>query len=251
PLPVVGTKAAVIAKDLTTDKNAEIQEILDCILPPREWEEDGQLWRQQVSSQPATRAEVLKLGENLDMRLQQRQARETGICAIRRELFTQAFDELIRQVTINCAERGLLLLRVRDEMRMTTAAYQALYESSTAFGLRKALMSEQGKSDMEEEIQRLKTEKDEVQNELAKLKQRFDMSERRAAEMRQTEEKKHNEEISFLKKTNQQLKVHFASLLLFLSVNQRKKLVLILLLNWWFILIAIMQMADITCLVSA
>jgi hypothetical protein len=27
-------------------------------------------------------------------------------------------------VTINCAERGLLLLRVRDEMRMSTAAYQ-------------------------------------------------------------------------------------------------------------------------------
>jgi dynein light intermediate chain len=27
-------------------------------------------------------------------------------------------------VTINCAERGLLLLRVRDEIRMTIAAYQ-------------------------------------------------------------------------------------------------------------------------------
>ena len=38
-------------------------------------------------------------------------------------------DELIRQVTINCAERGLLLLRVRDEIRMTVAAYQTLYES--------------------------------------------------------------------------------------------------------------------------
>lgn len=48
-------------------------------------------------------------------------------------------DELIRQVTINCAERGLLLLRVRDEIRMTVAAYQTLYESSIAFGMRKAL----------------------------------------------------------------------------------------------------------------
>ena len=38
------------------------------------------------------------------------------------------------QVTINCAERGLLLLRVRDEMRMTIMAYQTLYESSVAFG---------------------------------------------------------------------------------------------------------------------
>ena len=61
-------------------------------------------------------------------------------------------DELIRQVTINCAERGLLLLRVRDEIRMTIAAYQTLYESSVAFGMRKALQAEQGKSDMEKQV---------------------------------------------------------------------------------------------------
>ena len=61
-------------------------------------------------------------------------------------------DELIRQVTINCAERGLLLLRVRDEVRMTIAAYQTLYESSIAFGMRKALMAEQRKADMEGKV---------------------------------------------------------------------------------------------------
>lgn len=52
------------------------------------------------------------------------QARETGICPVREELYAQCFDEIIREVTINCAERGLLLLRVRDELRMTIAAYQ-------------------------------------------------------------------------------------------------------------------------------
>jgi len=55
-------------------------------------------------------------------------------------------------VTINCAERGLLLLRVRDEIRMTIAAYQTLYESSVAFGMRKALESEKGKADMERQV---------------------------------------------------------------------------------------------------
>jgi hypothetical protein len=33
-------------------------------------------------------------------------------------------DELIRQVTVECGERGLLLLRIRDEIRMTLSAYQ-------------------------------------------------------------------------------------------------------------------------------
>lgn len=61
-------------------------------------------------------------------------------------------DELIRETTINCAERGLLLLRVRDEIQMTIAAYQTLYESSVAFGMRKALQAEQGKSDMEKRV---------------------------------------------------------------------------------------------------
>jgi len=65
---------------------------------------------------------------------------------------TPCTDELIRQVTINCAERGLLLLRVRDEIRITVAAYQTLYESSVAFGMPKALASEQGKSDLERKV---------------------------------------------------------------------------------------------------
>lgn len=61
---------------------------------------------------------------------------------------------MIRQITINCAERGLLLLRVRDEIKMTIAAYQSLYESSIAFGMRKALLSEQRKSEMQEKVKK-------------------------------------------------------------------------------------------------
>ncbi|XP_075050629.1 axonemal dynein light intermediate polypeptide 1-like [Mixophyes fleayi] len=135
---------------LEASKPAE--EILNAILPPREWMENNQLWIQQVSSTPSTRMDVVHLQEELDMKLQQRQARETGICPVRRELYSQCFDELIRQVTINCAERGILLLRVRDEIHMTISAYQTLYESSVAFGMRKALQAEQGKSDVEKKF---------------------------------------------------------------------------------------------------
>jgi len=99
-----------------------------------EWTDNGQLWVQYVSSTPATRLDVVNLQEKLDHTLQARQARETGICPVRAELYSQCFDELIRQITINCAERGLLLLRVRDEAKMTVSAYETLYESSIAFG---------------------------------------------------------------------------------------------------------------------
>merc|ERR1712093_490974 len=142
----------------------QTEDILNSILPPREWTEDGQLWIQYVSSTPATRLDVINLQEQLDLKLQQRQARETGICPVREELYAQCFDELIRQITINCAERGLLLLRVRDELRMTVAAYQGLYESSVAYGTRKALRSEQLKAELNKKTKEVeKKNSDELQ----------------------------------------------------------------------------------------
>ena len=63
----------------------------------------------------------------LDQKLMERQARESGICPVREELFGQCFDEIIRQSTLSEPERGLLLLRIRDEIKMTLAAYQTLY----------------------------------------------------------------------------------------------------------------------------
>lgn len=191
----------------------QTEDILNAILPPREYSEKGQLWVQQVSSSPATRLDVINLQEQLDTKLQQRQARETGICPVRRELYSQVFDELIREVTINCSERGLLLLRIRDEIRMTLAAYQTLYESSVAFGMRKALQAEAGKSDMETKLTQLEQDKRDLEAEVQKLKAKCDEIERREAERRQTEQRKHEEELQFLKRTTQQLKTQLESIL--------------------------------------
>ncbi|XP_056448654.1 axonemal dynein light intermediate polypeptide 1-like [Gadus chalcogrammus] len=184
----------------------QTEEVLNALLPPREWAEAGQLWVQQVSSTPCTRSDVVQLTDQLDALLGRRQARETGICPVRRELYGQCFDELIRQVTINCAERGVLLLRIRNEIRMTVAAYQTLYESSMAFGVRKALQAEQGKSDMETRLRELELEKQDLEHQLSEQKARCEAVEKRELEIRQTEERKHGEEIQFLKRTNQQLK---------------------------------------------
>jgi len=52
-------------------------------------------------------------------------------------LFT---DEIIRQVTLNCAERGHVLLMIRDEINMTVESYRGLYESVIGHGIRKVLL---------------------------------------------------------------------------------------------------------------
>uniref|UniRef100_A0A673CH97 Axonemal dynein light intermediate polypeptide 1 n=1 Tax=Sphaeramia orbicularis TaxID=375764 RepID=A0A673CH97_9TELE len=185
----------------------QTEEVLDAIFPPREWEEENQLWVQKVSSAPSTRLDVLQLGELLEKKLQQREAKETGICSVRRELYSQCFDELIRQATINCAEMGLMLLRVRNEIQMTLVAYQTLYESSVAFGIRKALQAEQGMTDLEKRISELESQKLELNKKLEDQRAKCDAIQKRESEKRQIEAKKHAEEIQFLKKINQQLKV--------------------------------------------
>lgn len=90
---------------------------------------------------------------------------------------------------------------------MTMDAFQSLYCSSIAFGMRKALQAEQGKADLEAEIVALKEAKKDLEKTVIELRMRAEQIERRGNEAREAEEKKHNEEISFLKKTNQQLKV--------------------------------------------
>lgn len=76
-----------------SQSQSQTEDILNSILPPKEWTEDSQLWVQYVSSTPATRLDVVNLQEQLDLRLQQRQARETGICPVREELYAQCFGE--------------------------------------------------------------------------------------------------------------------------------------------------------------
>ena len=61
-------------------------------------------------------------------------------------------DEVIRQVAVSSGERGLLLLRVRDEIRMVMSSYQTLYESSIAFGMRKALLADQKKRELQARV---------------------------------------------------------------------------------------------------
>ncbi len=68
-------------------------------------------------------------------------------------------DEIIRQVTINCAERGFILSRIRDEIAMSIEAYETLYCSSAAFGIRKALQSQEGKEQLYGKVKELEVRK--------------------------------------------------------------------------------------------
>ena len=122
-------------------------------------------------------------------------------------------DELIRQITINCAERGLLLLRVRDEARMAIAAYETLYESSIAYGIRKALMAEQRRTELNAKLKKLAATNQDLRQQIDNLKRTIDVTQQRAIEKRESEENAHKEEVERIQKTNEQLKTTLETML--------------------------------------
>ena len=93
--------------------------------------------------------------DRLEKKLIERKARETGICAVREELYGQCMDELIRHVALDGPERSLLLMRTRDELRMTTDSYKTLFASSVVFGIKKQLRAEQGIPALETQVAEL------------------------------------------------------------------------------------------------
>lgn len=189
------------------------REVLDNMLPPRKFNQDGQNLIQYVSITPATRSDVIKLQTQLDSLLQQRKARNTGICPIRSELYAQCFDEIIRQITIDCSARGKLLIRVRDELRMVISSYQQLYESAVAWGMRKVIKVEQKKDQIEEENKSLREECRSLEVKVNELQAKIASTEKTSAEVRAEREKAFAEEIAFLKKQNTQIKTQLDQML--------------------------------------
>lgn len=67
--------------------------------------------------------------------------------------------------------------------------------------------AEQGKLEFEDKIASLKMEKNRLQNELQQLKQSYDILDRRTAELKATEEKRHQQDLQALQRKNAELKV--------------------------------------------
>ena len=91
-------------------------------------------------------------------------------------------------------------MKVRDKIRVTISAHQTLYESSVAFGMRKALMSVQGKIDMDEQIATLLQEKKELDQQALELRNKCDTAVKTSSETWELEMKKFKDEIQTLKR---------------------------------------------------
>ena len=173
-----------------------VKDALNLILPPKKIITNEQLWVQYVSCTPVTKAEVQNLKEGLDKRIKVLEAKETGICTVREQLYSECFDELIRQVTINCLERGILMMLVKTEYENQIKTYQNLYQSSIAYGIRSYLIVEEEKRKMNDENEQMEEECDELSSDIEALKKEIEELKIKDEEQRQELNEKHRQFLS-------------------------------------------------------
>ncbi|ETO09616.1 hypothetical protein RFI_27756 [Reticulomyxa filosa] len=199
----------------------QLQQILNSILPLLPIEGKEYCFRQVeflfVSSAVPTRKDVTRLQQDWNEMLQLRQARETGICAIRRktiktkhvakreQLNNQALDELIRQLTIIMPEQGLLAVRIKNEANMTVDSYQTLYHSSIAYGMRKCINTEDETSICQNKVMQARQKKQTLVKQIETLQTKSTDQQRHFNELKRIDTKYQNDDIEYLKQQKQAL----------------------------------------------
>ena len=203
---------SVVSAKSTLAKNAAIgggihsNDVLNTLLPPIALEDDdGNIWKQYCTNKTSGREDVFDLQDKLDEGLSRRQARNNGICPVREDLYSQAFDELLRQVTLETPERGLVLLRVRDEISMSLAAYQTLYLNAVAFGTRKAVEAEETVATLDEKHQNLIKKRQNLQSMKVDLMDKVEIVQNREMTKTKTARESQKKEREFIEKQIKQL----------------------------------------------
>ena len=190
---------------IESESNQTLTEILNSMFSPKSWEENGRKFIQYVSPEQATREKAKELFKALDEKMKERQAREKGICPVREELYSQCFDEIIRQVTIDNPDRGLLLLKVRDEIKLSIASYQILYESAILYRIRKQLQAEDAREQLKKELEEKEKKNIELTNKKIELEKKLKTLKKHFGERKEIEANKREKDITFLNQQKESL----------------------------------------------
>lgn len=107
--------------------------------------------------------DIDRIAKQLESLIQNRKCKSQGICEVRNEIYLETMNEMIRQISIDCPERGILLARIRNEICNTISSYKRLFDNSQAFAVRRELSAEEG-------VESLIERKNKLENRLAQLK---------------------------------------------------------------------------------
>ena len=202
------SKKPLVPMEQSSDRTKgvlDVKEALEKLFPPKICNEDGMSSKiQKVSEEPSTRLEIIALQEQLELRSNLRSTRSTGVCIQREDLYGQCFEELIRQVTVTCPERGILLGRLKDEIDMTIISYKALIETICSLGMRKVIQRKIAQ-EINKDHDQLEYEVQIQQRRVHGLQAKLHKTKRIIEDKQKLFEAQHEEEVRFIKKGNIQL----------------------------------------------
>ncbi|KPA78265.1 putative dynein arm light chain [Leptomonas pyrrhocoris] len=188
------------AEERVVDPNVRV--VIDSFITPRRWvdAETGVMWVQHASAFVSSRIEAAETQARLHEQLAAHQARTTGTSPIRSLLVAECILEVLRQVTAECWERGLLLLHVHSERVAAQAAHRRLFESRVGHAFRLALKGEKDVAKVEEDMTQLRQRVELLEREEAELRQKCNEFEAYAEEQLLIANKKHSDALVKLKK---------------------------------------------------
>lgn len=186
-------------RQVPVDPNVRV--LLDRFILPRRWKDaHGTVWVQHASPYVTSRTETLRTHEKLRKRLKQYHVKETGTCSIRTLLIAECYMEVIRQVTAECWERGLLLLSVHAERVAAQAAHREIFESRVGHAFRLALKGERDMTTVEKEMDALQKKVEALSQEETNYRTLCEKFSAYAEEQMLIENKQHNDAVAALRK---------------------------------------------------
>ena len=149
----------------TYNQTVKIEELIPLLLQQSDINpfNDPSLKDKQPSTKNPEKEDIGKIAKQLEDLIQQRKCKSQGICEIRNEIYLETLNEMIRHISMDCPERGILLTLIRNEITNSLANYKRLFDSSQGFAVRRELSAENG-------VEGLLGKKLELERKLAELK---------------------------------------------------------------------------------
>merc|ERR1712166_900807 len=151
------------------------------------------------------RIDALTLTNKLNHDLSEKQARLEGICPVRREVFSNCFDDIIRRVTHDCTERGLMLQRIRDQFTLTTDAYRTVFEGSVDRVTNTAWESDEAIGSLQTYIATVEEEVDSLQNQVNTIEAQKHQAANDGSELLSRMREEHTRKLKSIEDNNTQI----------------------------------------------
>lgn len=198
--------SAIIAKIMngTYGQTIKIEEVIRVVLNQEKINPFGQenLRGKIPSLELPDKDDIETTAKQLKELIQFRKCKIDGICDIRDEIYLETFNELIRQIVIDCPERGILMSIVRDEIEKTIEGYKRIFGNSLSFAVRRQLSADESVQELTDKRAQLAKRLMALKNKKIMLNHQLDNLESNLESLELKNEAKRKEEVEFHKNQN-------------------------------------------------